>query len=394
MRRLLLPVLLFALSLSALAAKKHSYLFVWAGDDDKKSSDFLAVIDADPTSSTYGKVVATKPTGEAGSRPHHTEDVAPANGHLLANGFDAGKTWLFDVSQPLAPKILTSFGELGGYKHPHSYIRLANGHVLATFQYHGAHQTGGLVEMTERGKVIRTGSSVDSSAPAETIEPYSVLALPALDRAISTSTSMMDYEHNPGDKVQLWRLSDLKLLKTFTLPPGPNGKENQLTGEPRLLPDGSVYVHTFQCGLYRLTGLKNDAPQAKFVYGFKGMLCAVPVITGHWWLQTVPEEHAVVALDITDPDHPREVSRVSLDSKQQPHWLSLEPGGRRVVINSGENGEHRLFIADFDSKTGKLTLDEKFRDSGSDRSGISMDGKTWLHGFKGNAFPHGAVFSR
>src|SRR5881398_4125897 len=29
------------------------YLAVWAGDADRKSSDFLAILDADPTSATY-----------------------------------------------------------------------------------------------------------------------------------------------------------------------------------------------------------------------------------------------------------------------------------------------------------------------------------------------------
>ena len=30
-----------------------------------------------------------------------------ASGHLLANGFHAGRTWLFDLSQPLHPLILS-----------------------------------------------------------------------------------------------------------------------------------------------------------------------------------------------------------------------------------------------------------------------------------------------
>ena len=41
------------------AADKPKYLFVWAGDDAKKSEDFLAVIDAGPQSKTYGQSVAT-----------------------------------------------------------------------------------------------------------------------------------------------------------------------------------------------------------------------------------------------------------------------------------------------------------------------------------------------
>lgn len=391
MRRLLLLILLLAFSIPASPAGKHSYLFVWAGDDAMKASDFLAVFDAEPASPTYGSVVATKPTGTAGTMPHHTEDWVAENDHLLANGFDSGRTWLFDLSRPLAPEILASFSGLGGYSHPHSYVRLSNNHVLATFQYRGKRQTGGLVEFDERGKVIRSGSAAEAQAPD--ITPYSVLALPAIDRALSTDTSMMDFEKLPGGKVQLWRLSDLKLLKTFDLPPGPGGTENQHSGEPRLLPDGSVYVHTFECGLYHVTGLE-DVPRATLAYQFEGRFCAVPIVTGHWWLQTVPAAHAVVVLDITNPEHPREVSRVTLDEKQAPHWIALEPAGRRIVINSGERAEHRVFIADFDPKTGALTLDEKFRDRGSERPGVSMDGKSWPHGFQGNAFPHGAVFSR
>ena len=48
------------------------YLFVWAGDSAGKASDFLAVIDANAASSTYGAIVASIPTGVSGTHPHHT----------------------------------------------------------------------------------------------------------------------------------------------------------------------------------------------------------------------------------------------------------------------------------------------------------------------------------
>jgi hypothetical protein len=44
-------------------------------------------------------------------------------------------------------------------------------------------------------------------------------------------------------------------------------------------------------------------------------------------------------------------------------------------LNSGEYGEHRLFIVNFDPQTGGLGLDARFRDANSDRPGVSMDGK-------------------
>lgn len=416
MRSLLLAVLLTGTACRDTAAPARSdYLFVWAGDSAGKASDFLAVIDADPGSSKYGSVITTLPTGAAGTHPHHTEAEMPANGHLLANGFHAGRTWLFDLTQPRQPKILTEFGDLAGLSHPHTYLRLSNGHVLATFQYKadsfapapthdkGAmamsvdHATGGLVEMDERGTVIRSGSAVDTAIPDKRIFPYSVLEMRAVDRAVSTTTDMDQADTKATAQwVQFWRLSDLTLLKSIALKPGPRGDENQLTGEPHVLADGkSVYIHTFSCGLYLVRGVESAAPTATFVKGFQGKDCGVPILTGHYWLQPVPEAHALLALDITDPEHPREVSKVSLGDDELPHWIAIDGAGRRVVLNSGGYARsNRLYVINFDPATGQLALDERFKDPGSDRPGINLSGRTWPHGFVGTAAPHGTVFSR
>lgn len=391
------------------------YLFVWAGDSAGKASDFLAVIDAAPSSPSYGSVVASLPTGVAGTHPHHTEAQLGANGHLLANGFHAGRSWLFDLSVPREPKILTSFGDVAGFSHPHTYIRLANGNVLATFQYRAdssappgghahdgmpagvEHTTGGLVEMDERGGVIRSGSASDPAIPDTHIFPYAVLPMADLDRAVSTTTDMDEADTlATSEWVQLWRLSDLKLLRSIALRPGPRGDEQRFSGEPRLLPDGrSVYVHTFNCGLYLLRGLDGDQPSSMFVKGFEGKNCGVPVLTGHYWLQTVPDAHALVALDIADPEHPRQVSSLTLGDDEQPHWIAIDGTGRRVVLNSAGRGKgNRLFVIDFDPASGALALDERFRDAGATRPGVSLTARTWPHGFTGTAVPHGTVFSR
>ena len=43
----------------------ESLLYVWTSDADQKDADFLAVIDASPTSSSYGHIIATVPTAQA-----------------------------------------------------------------------------------------------------------------------------------------------------------------------------------------------------------------------------------------------------------------------------------------------------------------------------------------
>jgi len=140
--------------------------------------------------------------------------------------------------------------------------------------------------------------------------------------------------------------------------------------------------------------IETDHPSVRHVKTFDGERCAVPLRIGHYWIQTLFSAHALASYDISDLAHIREVSRVTLDDKQKPHWIAADADSRRVVLNSGEYGEHRLFIVNFDSQTGALKLDEHFGDPGSDRAGVSMDSKSWPHGFHGDAYPHGTVFSR
>lgn len=400
MLRTIVFVSLLALgTLSADSAKKHSYLFAWCGDMNRKSSDFIAVIDADPSSPRYGQILRTVPTGVAGSVPHHTEIEMPRSGFLMANGFKAGRTWIFDLRRPLKPRLVSSFGGIDGYMHPHTFYRLPNGNVLATFQYRGGHdpssEGGGLVEITGRGTEVRAGSAADPSVPEELIRPYSVALLPDVDRAVSTNTAMHQQD-GKSRTVQIWQLSTLRMLKTLVLPPGPRGDEQFLPGEPRVLSDGkTVLIHTFNCGLYMMRNVGSDQPSIQSIYSFPGKDCGVPLLTGSWWIQTVPETHSLIVLDISAPEHPREVSKLTLDDSQTVHWISADTSGTRIVVNSGQDtSDHRLFIVNFDRQTGSVSLDQRFRDQGSSVPGVSLDGKHWPHGFQGDAYAHGTVFSR
>ena len=372
------------------------YLFVWAGDKDKQQSDFLTVIDVDPRSPTYATVLKTIPVGAAGTMAHHTEYEMPADGILWASGFMAGQTYLFDLRHPTSPSLLASFGDVGPMSHPHSYSRLPNGHILATFQHKTGGGTGGLVEFDSMGRVVRTA---DAAVPAidSTIRPYSLAVIPALDRVVTTASDMHLAVRSRA--VQIWRLSDLKLLQTILLPPGQRGDENWLTAEPRVLSDGrTVLVNTFTCGLYRIDGLTGDSATATWVYSTSWsvdrIFCAVPVVAGRYWLQPSGPEHAVVSLDVSDPGHPREVGRLTLESNEIPHWLGLEPGGNRVVITGYRDLESRVVLARLDKATGALTLDTTFKSPGAGRAGLDLALVQWPHGPSGAAIPHGAVFSR
>ena len=74
----------------------------------------------------------------------------------------------------------------------HSFARLPNGHVLATFQSHGANNEGpgGVAELDEDGRVVRSRSASDSTADQTTLRPYSLAVVPALDRVVVALTYM------------------------------------------------------------------------------------------------------------------------------------------------------------------------------------------------------------
>ena len=359
------------------------------------------MLDVTEAEGRYGRLVTTLPVPGQGNGPHHTEHEMPADGQLFANGFASGQSWVFDLTDPAKPRIVRQFGDLEGYSHPHSFLRLPNGNVLATFQMRHDHSSGsvragGLVELTPAGQPVRS-SSADGPGVDQGLRVYSGQVVTSLDRLVTTTTDM--HQDFPASRnLQVWRLSDLALLHTFALPDGPRGTEGLLTAEPRLLPDGkTVLVSTFSCGLYLMVGLEGDAPAGRLVASFPqkpDTNCAIPVISGHYYLVTVPAWNAVVSLDISDPAAPREVSRLTLGPEDVPHWIAISPDQRRVVVTGYAALQHRALIARFDPATGQLAMDERFREEGASEPGYRMDNKTWPHGGEAKGIPHGAVFSR
>jgi 56kDa selenium binding protein (SBP56) len=402
-RRFLLLLVLSAgvlqpiLTVSAQQTSSGHYLFAWAGDTAKQGNDFLAVIDADPASPTYGKLMTTVVTDQQTKLIHHTEYEMPASGMLFANDHYAGRTFILDVRDPLHPKVVTSFTEMDGYAHPHSYLRLPNGHVLATFQ-HSHHNmqegalgtSGGLVEIDDTGKVIRSASNADPAFPNALLMPYSLVVLPDLDRIVVTNSSMHDDDIFSGVTYQLFRLSDLKLIKTSFFDTGTNHYGQISPEEPRLGPDGSIYVQTLGCGIERITDVKGDNPKSQLVHEFPGNWCGVPTIVGHYLIQSVPIIHSLVALDISNPEKPVETSRLKLGDSYRPHWTGWDAKTQRLVVTGSES---RLFLVKLDQASGTLSMDDAFH-SADGKPGFSFADQTWPHGWTGSGIPHGVVFSR
>ena len=382
-------------------ANASPYLYAWASHEDPKQGDFLAVFEADPRSPNYGKLLTTAPTGAEAGAAHHIEYEMPSGSTLFANDWGSGQTFIFDIKDRSKPRMAGSFDRAGDFIFPHSFARLPNGNVIATFQSIGQKYAppGGLVELDEKGKLLRSARSETPAIPTAINWPYSLTVVPAANRIITTSTDMgrgKDWKSPETSHIQIWSINDLKLRASVPLPsaPAPAGKVNIYPAEPRVLADGSVYVNTFTCGLYRIEGLAADKPTAKFVDAFPGGtgehdMCAVPVVYGKYWIQTVGSINGLIVLDVGDPAKPREVSRLSMPAKfHMPHWIGADRANGRIAVTGAR--ESWLAMLKFDEARGALSIDESFGDGGR----VLFDRADWPHGAKGKATVHGVVFTR
>ena len=389
-----LAALLLTLSAPAVAS---DYLYVWAMETRDVSKgmppaaamgrDFLAVFDVRPSSRKFGALVAMLPVGTKGQMAHHTDYDMGADGRLFANDYMAGQSYIFDLKIPTHPKLVATFSNAGAYTHAHSFYRLADGTTLATYQFKGEPDVaaGALVKLDRNGRMV-TASDASDAAADPFIRPYSLAVVPKLDRVVTTSASMLPSKES-SHVVQIWRLSDLKLLKTVVLPRPAHFADAIANDayEPRLLADGkTVLVLTYGCGLYRITDLAGDRPGAEFVYDFGYRACGVPAVVGRYWVQPGLSGHSLVSVDVSDPSHVREVSRVTLPDDALPHWTAKEPGGNRIVITGYGALATKALFARVNPKTGALTLEKREIDFQ----------RKWPDGWNGPAMPHGSVFSR
>lgn len=385
----------------AAASAGADFIYVWAGDMDGRESDFLAVIDANADAPTYGDVVATLPVGAVGTMPHHVSYEYPENDILFANGWLSGQTFVFDLKDPVAPKLKTSFAEMLGYSYPHSYAPLDNGNVLATFQgtngNYGA--PGGLVEITSDGEPVRAASAIAPSIEAEAAWPYSLAFIPGKSLAVVAISEMgmppwTDFY--PTDTVEIWDTDKLDIRAVVQLPDTGAGYGNLYPAEPRIADDGRVFVTTFSCGVYEIIGAETDAPSAQFIHVFPGSndpneACAVPVIVGKFLVAPISKINGLIVLDISDAGAAKEVSRLSFDEAHPgAHWIAADRNSDRLVVTG--NMQSWVMVLNLDPETGALSIDEKF--GGAAGPGVSFDRAAWPHGETGRAEVHGALFRR
>jgi len=401
------------------------YLAVWAADADRGSSDFLAIIDADPRSASYGKVLKTYPVRSRANEPHAMQSEMRDDRRLFATALATNRTFVFDLAQPLAGRLLhvDEPGPEAKLWAPGEVVSLPNGRVAVACadraRFRGDPRElltapGGVTVLDADGRRVGEVVAAEESGRAFIVAPRGAALVPGGERVVTTSTghgyaATVRGERQPGISVQLWRTRDLAPLRTVVLEAGPRGEENLGPAVPRAMRHARfVLVDTEGGGLYASDSLDTDAPSFRLVYDLgAGALAGGAGLTpdDRFYVVALAGTRRVVSLDVTDPWNPAPVSGARFPPRSGstavgPSALAMGADGTRVAVASGgidvpglrREGDARVHVLRLDPATGQLRVDTAFDDEFTGEVGVDFSRTRWPHGETGAARPVAVLF--
>jgi hypothetical protein len=396
MRTLTCAGFLFGLAMPPVYAddeRGENTLLVWAGDQARVKPDFIAVVDFDRGSPTYGKVLRTVPLAgpsAIGNEPHHvgvsSDGRTIALGGLLSILRGQDEVFFFDVTNPRKPEFIRS-DKPADASITDEFVPLGDGGFLATFMGgpQGS-QPGRVVEYDAELNAVRTWPA---HPPADGFNPHGISVDEAHNLMVTSDfiCPLLTLHVHNGSQVELrgsvrvWDLAQRAIRRTI------------LVGDPAH-PAGTIDVHliphdpllrAFTAGMADNWLYLVDTQQgtATPVFSFD----AFASLDGPVWPQLMRINKAgtrlfislnyagaggkIVMLDISRPEKPRVVSVVDLGPGSGPHYLRLTGDEKRLVVSDyflvedlapggvvHAEGDHKVHVFNVDSH--RLELDPRF----------------------------------
>jgi selenium binding protein SBP56 len=362
--------------------ERQKTLYVWAGDQARINPDFLAVVNFDENSSSYGNVITTVPLpgpGAAGNEPHHVG--LSRNGRVLACGgllsvLRAQKEiFFFDVSNPRAPRFISAADP------PQSAITdefypLENGGFLVTMMggAGGAHPG----RVAEFNKDLQLVSEHPQMPPMDGFNPHGISVRPELNLMVtsdficpSTTLHVMPGGLDLRGSVRVWNFRERKILRTVTMP-NPSG-----TIDVKLIP-GDEKVRAYTAGMTddQLYLIDTRRGTATSVFDFstiaKGGWPQLMRMTndGKRLFISMNTAGKIVMFDTSNPRRPKVLKVLDLGANSGPHYIALTEDEKRLVISdyflneddAGKvhaEGDHIVHVAKVTNRD--LVLDPRFQ---------------------------------
>jgi hypothetical protein len=405
---LVVTILLVATTLALAQGRDHrkdkeKTLYIWAGDQAHKTSDFLAVIDFDEESADYGKVIKTvplPPPGNIGNEAHHCHLNSTGKllgcGGLLSVLKGQNGIFFFDVSEARNPRFLFSAKavesaitddflptEDGGFLI--SQMGSATGGApgrIAEFdgQLHFVGNHFGEISMFQE---------FPKTPPVDGFNPHGISARPDLnvmmtaDFILPSSTLTGSAGPELRGSVRVWNYKKRKLVSTINLL-SPNGGPALGTMDVKMLPkdptgiaytagmfDGHIYAIDPIAGTgIAAFDMATVTPHVKTdVSGGMGQILATPQ-SGDRLLVGMFQAGQVAMLDTTYRLNLKQVASVTLGPVDSgPHNMMLSADDSRLVVTDyflNEDGagiihfegDHKVHVVKVTHDT--LTVDPRF----------------------------------
>jgi len=326
-------------------------LYVWAGDQARVAPDFLAVIDFDEESKTYGKVMRTVPVpppGNISNEAHHCHLSADKKilgcGGLLSLLRGQNGIFFFDVSEARHPKFLfsasTSLSSITD-----DFLPLEDGGFLITQM--GSAAGGEPGRVAEFNKRLQRVGEWPVHPPQDGFNPHGISARPELNLMVTSDFMMPASSLNivPGDPllrgaIRVWNLEERKIVRTIQLPDAIGTMDVKLIpGDPHRrafttgMFDGFVYlVNTTDGTAMTVFDCENIVPHVEVpVRGGMTQLLAMPK-SGDRLLFASFQAGQVGMLDVSDPEAPFQTGIVNLGLDAGPHAIALTDDDKRLVV--------------------------------------------------------------
>src|SRR5712691_10504027 len=385
----------------ARASGRERRLFVWAGDQARQAADFLAVVDVDEESPTYGKVLTTLPLpapGETSNEPHHVGLSADgrtlACGGLLSVLKGQKEIFFFDVSRPDEPAFLSSADPPESAITDEFYPLAEGGFLVTMMGGPEGHHPGRVAEFDRNLNLV---AEHPAEPPTDGFNPHGISVRPEVNLMVTSDfiCPATTLHAVPGGldlrgSLRVWDFKERKILRTVTLP-NPAG-----TIDVKLIPDDPKR-RAFTAGMTDDTLYLVDTRKGRA----RGVFDFGTIAHGGWpqlmrmtrdgrrLFVSMNVAGKVAMLDTSDPERPTLVKVLDLGSDSGPHYIALTRDEKRLVItdyflnedDAGKvhaEGDHKVHVARVTARD--LVLDLRF----------DLDFNTAIA--TGPARPHGVAF--
>jgi methanethiol oxidase len=315
---------------------RESVLYVWTRDAGGAGSDFIAVVDADPASPSFGRIVSTAPTGSTRNEAHHFGYAEGAD-RIFAGGIMSNRFFLYDIGSDARQLRLTREVDLEGtgYTGPHTAYAIPGGLLVTMMGDTGGDGAGAIVELDTEGEVRNVlPAPLHESRP---VNLYDITVLPRTNRMLTTGLAhAAHFAHGPpapeqvGNQVVVWDWQKREVTQIAEIDPGPAvlrplRQEDATGGFVNALFGSTIwYWDEAADGTLRFERVV-ELPE--------GSIPADMRITpdDRYLFVSLWAGGKVQQYDITDPRRPRLVGETAVP---QPNMMKLSPDGERLYVTN------------------------------------------------------------